>query len=202
MWGYEMKIDRTHYDILGLTPAATNAEIKQKYRDLAREFHPDLIRDKSIGRRAFVEINVAYRTLSDPLKRAQYDIDLADQERGRRETVSVEELIDRSTQAFGRGDFPSARRHAEAALEAAPNDYYAHMILGDALTALKDIDAAREAYRKSITILPSFIAKAKLDMLERTASADQVVKDMEKSADAAESRSRRPNIVKRIFRRG
>jgi curved DNA-binding protein CbpA len=197
-----MKTDRTHYDILGISPAATHAEIKQTYRALAHEFHPDLIRDKSLGRARFVEINVAYRTLSDPLKRAHYDTDLAEQERVRRETVSVEELIDRSTRAFGRGDFLQARHHAEAAMEAAPNDYYAHMVLGDALVALKEIDAAREAYRKSIMILPSFIAKAKLDMLELTSPACQVVKEVGKSANATPSTTRRrTNIIKRFLRR-
>jgi molecular chaperone DnaJ len=62
-----------YYDILGVSRGASGEEIKQAYRALAREHHPDVARDKSKAEHRFKEINEAYEVLSDPQKRAQYD---------------------------------------------------------------------------------------------------------------------------------
>lgn len=59
-----------YYEILGVTPDSDFAEIKSAYRKLARKFHPDVNPD---GVRKFKEISKAYNTLSDELKRKQYD---------------------------------------------------------------------------------------------------------------------------------
>lgn len=58
------------YEILGLSPAASDAEVKTRYRDLAREHHPDLLVAKGVpeeflaasGRR-LAAINEAYDTI-------------------------------------------------------------------------------------------------------------------------------------------
>lgn len=58
------------YSILGVTKTASPDEIKRAYRRLASQYHPD----KQGGDTAkFQEIEEAYRTLSDPAKRAEYD---------------------------------------------------------------------------------------------------------------------------------
>jgi molecular chaperone DnaJ len=58
------------YNILGVTKAATEDEIKKAYRKLAHQYHPD----KAGGdEKKFKEINEAYQVLSDKNKRAQYD---------------------------------------------------------------------------------------------------------------------------------
>lgn len=68
---------RTYYEILGVSRTATEPDIKNAYRKLAREFHPDV--NKSPDAEAkFKEINLAYDTLSDSLKRADYDQTLGD----------------------------------------------------------------------------------------------------------------------------
>jgi molecular chaperone DnaJ len=63
------------YTILGVARGASEDEIKQAYRALARRFHPDVVRDgnKTDVETKFKEINQAYEILSDPTKRAQYD---------------------------------------------------------------------------------------------------------------------------------
>jgi molecular chaperone DnaJ len=65
--------DRDLYAVLGVSPDATQEDIKRAYRRLAREHHPDLNRDPDAERR-IKEINLAYQTLSDPAKRRQYDL--------------------------------------------------------------------------------------------------------------------------------
>lgn len=67
----------TYYDTLGVSPTATEEEIKKSYRQLAREYHPDVNKGADAESK-FKEINLAYDTLSDSLKRADYDQTLAD----------------------------------------------------------------------------------------------------------------------------
>ncbi len=66
-----------YYEILGVSRTATETEIKQAYRKLAREYHPD-VNDSPNAEATFKDINAAYGTLSDSLKRADYDQSLAD----------------------------------------------------------------------------------------------------------------------------
>lgn len=62
------------YEILGVRPAATAAEIKARYRKLMREVHPDAnARDPHATRKA-ARINRAYETLGDAAKRREYDL--------------------------------------------------------------------------------------------------------------------------------
>ena len=60
---------KNYYDTLGVTSKATADEIKRAYRKLASQHHPDKGGDVA----KFQEIEQAYRTLSDPQARAQYD---------------------------------------------------------------------------------------------------------------------------------
>lgn len=58
-----------HYSTLGVARSATPEEIKRAYRKLASQHHPDKGGDKN----KFQEIEQAYRILSDPQQRQQYD---------------------------------------------------------------------------------------------------------------------------------
>src|SRR3989338_3313101 len=61
---------KDYYEILGVSKDATAEGIKQAYRRLAHQHHPD----KQGGDEAkFKEVNEAYQTLKDPDKRRQYD---------------------------------------------------------------------------------------------------------------------------------
>jgi DnaJ-domain-containing protein 1 len=60
------------YQVLGLNPGASGAEIKSAYRRLARRYHPDVSASPDAAAR-FVRISQAYQILSDPPRRAAYD---------------------------------------------------------------------------------------------------------------------------------
>lgn len=62
-----------YYDILGLTRAATIAEIKAAFRTLAKLYHPD---KNPEGQEHFKKILRAYETLSDPSRKSSYDLRL------------------------------------------------------------------------------------------------------------------------------
>ena len=67
----------THYDTLGVPPSATDAQIREEYRRLARAHHPDRASSApAASTLSMPEINEAYRVLGDPARRAVYDASL------------------------------------------------------------------------------------------------------------------------------
>jgi len=73
--------NRTHYEVLGLPTEATVDQIKKRFRELARKYHPDLNRDHPEYHEVFIRITAAYEVLSDAARRARYDLDLRDKQR-------------------------------------------------------------------------------------------------------------------------
>ena len=66
------KREPSYYDELGVTPDAGAGEIKRAFYRLARDFHPD--RNPDVNPHEFAAKSRAYDTLSDPEKRAAYDL--------------------------------------------------------------------------------------------------------------------------------
>jgi len=64
---------KDYYEVLGVSRKASDAEIKKAFRKLAREYHPDVAKNKRTAEEKFKEINEAYEVLSDPPKRKKYD---------------------------------------------------------------------------------------------------------------------------------
>jgi hypothetical protein len=60
------------YEVLGVEPRATDAELKAAYRRLARIHHPDANQSEADATR-FKQITHAYAVLSNPERRAEYD---------------------------------------------------------------------------------------------------------------------------------
>ena len=107
---------KDYYLVLGIPADSTEREIKEAYRRLAKEFHPDRCRDRHTP---FLGIQEAYSVLGDPMRRQEYD-------KTRRATYTksaprrnvspssperVEPLIPEQPPAFGHA--PSPRPHGQ-----------------------------------------------------------------------------------------
>lgn len=68
--------ERNFYEVLGVASNASADEIKKAYRKLVRKYHPDVSKDPDADAKTS-EINLAYETLHDAEKRAEYDAMLA-----------------------------------------------------------------------------------------------------------------------------
>ncbi len=68
---YSMKY-KDYYETLGIARTATQDEIKQAYRRLARKYHPDISKEENAELK-FKDLGEAYEVLKDPEKRNAYD---------------------------------------------------------------------------------------------------------------------------------
>jgi DnaJ-class molecular chaperone len=64
---------KDYYATLGVPKTATEKEIKQAFRKMARKYHPDVNPGDKSAESRFKEINEAYEVVGDPEKRKKYD---------------------------------------------------------------------------------------------------------------------------------
>ncbi|KAK9285252.1 hypothetical protein L1049_024441 [Liquidambar formosana] len=79
------------YKVLSLSPHnACDEEIKRAYRTMALRYHPDVCHPsmKEESTRKFVQLHAAYKTLSDPVAREEYDFQLGLNSSGRKSKMS------------------------------------------------------------------------------------------------------------------
>ncbi|NAB27129.1 molecular chaperone DnaJ [Enterococcus durans] len=68
-----MATKRDYYEVLGLAKGASEDEIKKAYRKLSKKYHPDINKEPDAEEK-FKEVSEAYEILSDPQKRAAYEL--------------------------------------------------------------------------------------------------------------------------------
>ncbi|MEL7051606.1 MAG: DnaJ domain-containing protein [Cyanobacteria bacterium J06588_5] len=81
------RIDTDHYKTLGVAESASQAQVKQAYRKLAKQFHPDS-QNEGATTDKIASVNAAYEVLGDVAARGRYDVErqLAEKERVRSRT--------------------------------------------------------------------------------------------------------------------
>lgn len=97
---------RTHYDNLHISADADAETVKQAYRRLSKQYHPDLNPDPD-AHRIMQLINQAYEVLSDPERRAEHDRWIAEQQ-ARQKVAEVRITVQRQPAAASPQQQPTA----------------------------------------------------------------------------------------------
>jgi curved DNA-binding protein CbpA len=123
-----------HYQILQVSPQASPSEIKQAFRRLARQYHPDLNPQDPAAEEIFRRVRAAYDVLSDNIQRRYYDEQLG--------SPSGSASRDRPPQ--------------DSTETAAADNPYHFYLQGIHCEAARNYSAALEAYRQAIALKPDF----------------------------------------------
>ena len=140
-----MKIN--YYEILGVERSASEQEIRNRFRQLARENHPDRVKgtDKSEAERKFQTLTEAVNVLTNPARRKQHDAELSvGINRGTADLTQVAKVyLSKGVKAFKEGDIRAAYENFDMAVKHNPNDAKAFHYL--ALAANRIPAYARQA---------------------------------------------------------
>ncbi|MHB9038178.1 MAG: J domain-containing protein [Armatimonadota bacterium] len=160
-----MRTSRTHYEILGLPRDATLIQIKRRYKQLVRKYHPDVAEDKVMAHRLFIQIQQAYDTLTDPVSRRDYDAKLNSQipkatsysshTSPQGQAGGAVEHIRDAQFAFVQKRFHEAANHCKEALRLDPRNARAHVIMGDIYRAQGRGNNAVRSYSYAVQYNPS-----------------------------------------------
>lgn len=105
-----------HYAVLGVSPSATPAEIRQAYRRLVAEQHADRHGGDSRAVERTRCLNLARDVLVDPLRRARFE----GARRAHLQPVAADPLVDTVARTFGVAPPPPAASPSRAPIEPAP----------------------------------------------------------------------------------
>ena len=224
-----MSLQRNYYEVLGLPPSATTDQIKKKYRELARKYHPDIAQDKVFSQRLFTQINQAYRVLADPERRAQYNTTLDSPARpaapappapaaaarpgpampqaapkaaapSLQKAQAIAQLLGNADGAIMAGKPLEARVFCVKVLEADPESLRALVLLGEALVMMGQPEDAAVQYRNALAIGPSPMIQAKLSRLEQGAVANKT-RDLTNKAVRPEASGEKGGLFGRLLGR-
>lgn len=103
----------SHYENLKVARDASMADIRAAYRTLTRQYHPDRNPGNDGAARVMAVVNVAYGVLSDPVKRAEHDRWIAEEESPRARPVRHATTLHTPSRRFqGAGGASQAARQA------------------------------------------------------------------------------------------
>ena len=109
-----------YYEILGVDREVNPKDLKKAYKKLAKKWHPDLNRDNpKLAEQKMREINVAYDTLSDEVKRIDYNKKLDAESKNQSQRKSARENAtaktkQTSTSTSGKVDFENIHSSFES----------------------------------------------------------------------------------------
>ena len=119
-----MKVN--YYEILGVERSASEEQIRDRFRRLARENHPDRYRgpEKAEAERKFQTLTEAVNVLTNPEKKKQHDAELSSNiSRGTADLAQVGKVyLAKGVKAFKEGDIRAAYENFDMAVKHNPQD--------------------------------------------------------------------------------
>ncbi len=145
-----------YYALLNVSPQATAAEIKQAFRQLARQYHPDLNPERQ-AQEQFKQICAAYEVLSDAERRREYDRDRADEPplAARNGAGQARDCYLRGIECALQHDFPGALAAYREAIACEPDFLAAYVKLAEVQFKLADERGVLETCRQALQVEPA-----------------------------------------------
>jgi len=206
---YEAMKQQNHYEVMGLEPKASRAQIKQAYHTLSKRYHPDgplgecSKELKHNLEELFHRIAEAYVTLSTDESRKRYDRTLAKQQAELSQTAVKKrhrsnQRVQQGLQELEAGLYEAAAASFELAVNARPEKWKYRTLLAYALSKLPGRERDAEAqYREAIKLEPSraenYIGLGRL--FRRTGQASEALNALE---DALQWDAENTRIIKEI----
>src|SRR5437762_6078654 len=146
-----------HYDILGVKPTASSAEIRKAYAQLARERHPDRFSDPAEKARAeefFKDLTAAFNTLSSDKSRHEYDEQLAHPRAAPPQEIAMNAYA-RGLDMFEKKSYHEALELFRTAAELFPGDARFQAALGKTLARNPHwVHEGLQAVEKAVQLAP------------------------------------------------
>jgi curved DNA-binding protein CbpA len=139
-----MKIN--YYEVLGVERSATESEIRETFRKLARERHPDRYRgaEKADAERKFQTLTEAMNVLTDPARRKLHDADISGGGNRQSDPSQLSKVyMSKGIKAYRESDFDTARENFDMAVKHNAQDAKAFHYL--ALASAKNPAMMRQA---------------------------------------------------------
>lgn len=145
---------KDYYKTLGINKDASQKDIKNAYKKLASEYHPDKYRNnplQSLAEEKMKEINEAYEVLGNTERRASYDsgnvIENCDD-------IEIITLLEKGKMFLDRRQYDSARAEFEHVLDIDPDIIDAHYLIGISYMGQEHFDMAISSFEKILRIDP------------------------------------------------
>jgi len=157
---------KNYYSVLAVARDATTKQLKERFRALAREKHPDRFSaaEKPRAEEVFQAITEAFNILSDPIRRRQHNEELERPEPQRYDPLQAAKVfISRGLKAYRERSFLEAASNFNRAVEINPHNAQGWHQL--ALTAIEEehwLPKSREAIERAMALEPSQVAHVKL----------------------------------------
>ena len=150
-----MPRDIDYYALLGVSREATEAEIRERFRSLAREAHPDRApaARRSEAEARFQELAQAVNVLTHPESRKVYDFDLSMVEGQTGDAIALD-YLSQGIAAYKEKRYPEAAGNFGLAARRDPKDVRAHHYLGLAASRSGDMRTAVRALEAALALDP------------------------------------------------
>jgi DnaJ-class molecular chaperone len=146
-----------YYALLGVGRQASESEIRERFRVLAREAHPDRAprEQKAEAEAKFQELTAAVNVLCNSERRQAYDRDqLIASSSGVSTDAVLQDYMEQGNAAFRSGAFAEAAGNFALAAQREPKDPRAHHHLGVASARAGDLHAAVKALEAAVALDP------------------------------------------------
>lgn len=135
-----------YYELLGVSRTASNEEIRQKFREMARKNHPDRFSgaEREGAERKFQELTAAFNVLTQPDRRKQHDAELQSKTTTTTDPKQIAKAyLSQGVKSYKEGNLDAARANFDMAAKHDPSDAKAFHNL--ALVCAKIPSAIRDA---------------------------------------------------------